>query len=209
MDRTGWAVGCAAVVLLVCGCAASSPVADRVTPAPRSPAPQALELGKGDLPLTAGEFSSPPGFVPSVRFTVGPGWNSVHRYPDAFDVGRPDPEADRPLVLVAVSTPAQGDAAAALDAVAAAQPDADVKAGEVTLLGLAAHRLDVVGGTGPAYRSRDGGIALDAAAGPRLRFLAVDTDDGVLVVTVLVAEGASATAGLAAADAVVSSLRAT
>ena len=66
---------------------------------------QQLELGKTDLALLAGDVASPAGFEPAVTMTVGDGWTSVHRYADAFDLGRPDPEQDRPLVVVAVTSP--------------------------------------------------------------------------------------------------------
>jgi len=196
-------------VLLVGGCGGSGPIETDETRTSTAPIAQVLELGKDDVALRAGEVASPVGFTPGVTFTVGTGWTSVHRYADAFDVGKADPAADRPLVLVTFSAPAEKDAAGALDTIAATQATGDVHQGNGTLLGGPAARLDVVGGSGPAYTSRDAGISLDAGPHQRLRFLATDTPDGVLVVGVLVADGPWGAAGLAAADAVVASLRAT
>jgi hypothetical protein len=158
-----------------------------------APTVQVLELGKSDLALGAGTVASPAGFEPALTFEVPDGWSSVHRYTDSFDVGVPDPASDGPLVVVTFSLAPEPDARAALAAVADRQPNAKVSAGEGSLLGAEVDRLDLVGGDGPAYTSRDSNLALDAAPGQTLRFVATDTPDGVgsaLVVGVLMAENA-------------------
>ena len=167
---------------------------------------QVLELGKSDLALQAGTVASPAGFEPALTFEVPDGWSSVHRYADSFDVGVPDPASDGPLVVVTFSLAPEPDAAAALAAVADRQPKAKSRTG--SLLGADVDRLDLVGGTGPAYTSRDSNLALDAAPGQTMRFLAADAAGSALVVGVLMAENAGA-AEQRLADAIVDSVRLT
>jgi hypothetical protein len=169
-----------------------------------SPSVQVLELGKSDLALAAGTVASPAGFEPALTFEVPNGWSSVHRYADSFDVGVPDPASDGPLVVVTFSLAPEPDARAALAAVADRQPKAKVRAG--SLLGADVDGLDLVGGDGPAYTSRDSNLALDAAPGQTLQFLADDISGSALVVGVLMAKNA----GLAEqrlADALLDSVR--
>ena len=176
---------------------------------PPSPTVQVLELGKSDLALEAGTVASPAGFEPALTFEVPDGWSSVHRYADAFDVGVADPASDGPLVVVTFSLAPERDARAALAAVAHRQPKAKVRAGEGSLLGADVDRLDLVGGDGPAYSSRDSTLALDAAPGQTLHFLATDTADAAgsaLVVGVLMAAN-SGPAEQRLADALVDSGR--
>ena len=201
-----------AVALLVIGCGGSSDVHDTgptgaSSPSafvPPTPSVQVLELGKADLALQAGTVASPAGFEPALTFEVPTGWSSVHRYADSFDVGVPDPDSDGPLVVVTFSLAPEPDAAAALAAVADRQPMAKVR--KASLLGADVDRLDLVGGTGPAYTSRDSNLALDAAPGQSLRFLAADAGGSALVVGVLMAENAGPTEQRLA-DALVDSVR--
>ena len=201
-----------AVTLLVTGCG-GSPDAHGTGPTgapspsasvPATPSVQVLELGKADLALHAGTVASPAGFEPALTFEVPTGWSSVHRYADSFDVGVPDPDSDGPLVVVTFSLAPEPDAAAALAAVADRQPMAKVR--KASLLGADVDRLDLVGGTGPAYTSRDSNLALDAAPGQSLRFLAADAGGSALVVGVLMAENAGPTEQRLA-DALVDSVR--
>jgi hypothetical protein len=201
-----------AVGLLLTGCGGSSdatPTATSHSPTGSAgPTAQVLELGKSELTLDAGAVRSPDGFVPAVELEVPAGWTSTHRYADAFDVGRPDPTADAPLVVVAVTTAPEPDAAAALTAVAERQRGADLTRRSGDLLGSPAQSLEVVGGDGPAYRSRDGSIALDAVPGYRLRLLATDVAGTALVVAVLVVDDDRTDDLLAQAEALVGSLHA-
>ncbi len=205
------------VALLATACGGSSGAADAAgaagaaqqsasSTASRSPTVQVLELGKSDLALEAGTVASPAGFEPALTFEVPDGWSSVHRYADSFDVGVPDPASDGPLVVVTFSLAPEPDARAALAAVADRQPTATVTAGEGSLLGTDVDRLDLVGGDGPAYTSRDSNLALDAAPGQTLHLLATDAGGAPLVVGVLM----TASAGPAEqhlADALVDSVR--
>jgi hypothetical protein len=75
----------------------------------------------------------------------------VHRYADSFDAGVRDPASDGPLVVVTFSLAPEPDAQSALAAVADRQPKAKVRTG--SLLGADVDRLDLVGGSGPAYTS--------------------------------------------------------
>jgi hypothetical protein len=200
-------------VLLLAGCGGSSDAPTTATsPSPTAaarPAAQVLELGKSDLPLDAGAVRSPDGFAPAVELDVPAGWTSTHRYADAFDLGQADPTADAPLVVVAVTTAPEPAAGAALTAVAERQQGADLTRGTGDLLGSPARSLEVVGGDGPAYGSRDGSIALDAVPGYRLRLLATDVAGAALVVAILVVDDERTKDLLAQADALVGSLRAT
>src|SRR6478735_1211577 len=87
------------------------------TPAPASQATTdrtevpatVLPAGKSDLALPPGRYASPPGFAPALQVAVrGSGWRSTHRGPDGFDLSRPDPTRDVPLVALVVVTPAEG-----------------------------------------------------------------------------------------------------
>ncbi len=177
-------------MLVSCGASDDPPAEVGSSTTPPSPTAQVLELGKTDVALEAGEVRSPAGFEPAVALDVPAGWNSVHRYADVFDLGLPDPDSDAPLAVVVVSVAPEADAAGALAAVSDRQPDAELT--DATLLGSPAQQLDVVGGEGPAYTTRDGNVALDAAPGQRLRLLAADTAGGALVVAVLVPGGTDA-----------------
>lgn len=198
---------------LLAGCGGSDAPATASSPSPSrsaaaSPTAQVLEPGKSELTLAAGAVRSPDGFTPAVELDVPAGWTSSHRYADAFDVGQADPTADAPLVVVAVTTAPEPDAAAALAAVAERQRGADLTRGTSVLLGSPARSLEVVGGDGPAYGSRDGSIALDAVPGYRLRLLATDASGTAVVVAVLVVDDERTEDLLSEADALLDSLRA-
>jgi hypothetical protein len=204
-----------ALALLAPACGGSSggegsgrPSASSTASSSPSPTVQVLELGKSDLALEAGTVASPAGFEPALAFQVPDGWSSVHRYADSFDVGVPDPASDGPLVVVTFSLAPEPDARAALAAVADRQPKAKVGPGGGRLLGADVDRLDLVGGDGPAYTSRDSTLALDAAPGRTLHFLATDSAGAgsALVVGVLVSEKAGP-AEQRLADAIVGSVR--
>ncbi|MDQ1711215.1 MAG: hypothetical protein QOE45_665 [Frankiaceae bacterium] len=192
----------ATALLLVGGCARSE---DTLVPAPTRPAGTPLPLGKNDLPLTAGRWVSPDGFVPALSVQVGTGWTSVHRYADAFDVGRPDPQRDAPLVVVTFSVSGASSAAAAVADLATA-PGATAPVAD-TLAGSPAQRLDVLGGSASVYRSRDGDLELDGAQGQRLRFLVADVGGVVVVAAVLVPDARAWAQRLAVAAPVLASLR--
>src|SRR4051794_10014342 len=209
----GGAATAAAAVLLLAGCGGGSDTPTRAAGSPSptdaaTPTAQVLEPGKSEVALAAGAVRSPDGFAPAVALDVPAGWSSTHRYADAFDVGRADPAADAPLVVVAVTTAPEQDAAAALAAVARRQAGAELTRGRGELLGSPARSLEVVGGDGPAYGSRDGSIALDAVPGYRLRLLATDVDGSAVVVAVLVVDDERTEDLLAQADALVGSMRA-
>jgi hypothetical protein len=191
-----------ATLLLLAACAARQ---DTLEPAPLRPSGSPLPLGKADLPLAPGRWVSPEGFVPALSVEVGAGWTSVHRFGDAFDVGRPDRKRDAPLVAVAFSVPASSSVAATVAdlqrAPGATAPVAD------TLAGQPAQRVDVVGGNAPVYRSRDGNLGLDGDTAQRLRFLVADLGGTVVVATVVVPDARNWAAGLAAATPVLASVR--
>jgi hypothetical protein len=111
-------------------------------------------------------------------------------------------------VVVTFSLAPEPDARAALAAVADQQPKAKVGPDGGRLLGADVDRLDLVGGHGPAYTSRDSGLALDAAPGQTMHFLATDSAGAgsALVVGVLLAENAGP-AEQRLADALVDSLK--
>jgi hypothetical protein len=211
MRRAAAVTVAAALLLTACGGSSDAPSVE-TSPSPTataSPTTQVLQLGKSELTLTAGAVRSPDGFAPAVELDVPAGWTSSHRYADAFDVGRADPSADAPLVVLAVTTAPEPDAAAALKAVAERQRGADLTRGTGDLLGSPARSLEVVGGDGPAYASRDGSIALDAVPGYRLRLLATDIGGAAVVVAVLVVDDERTEGLFAQADTLVGSLRAT
>jgi hypothetical protein len=205
------ALGILVGIALLAGCGGSDVPAssgkDLVPPAasPSSPSAQVLELGKDDVPLSAGPVRSPVGFEPALTVDVPAGWTSVHRYPDVFDLGRPDQDTDGPLVVVAFSLAPESDAGAALAAVADRQPSAAPGTGR--LLDAEAARLDIVGGEGPAFTSRDGNVSLDAGPGQRLRLMAADTAAGALMVAVLVPGGPGSDDRLSSALQVIESAR--
>lgn len=145
-----------------------------------------LPTGKSDLAVAAGTYLSPEGFSPALELQVPAGWTSVHRAADAFDLGKPDPERDAPLVAVVVMRPPQATAAEAVKAVRDAATGAVAPVVGDFLLGKPALGLDVLDGDGEVVSSADGGVALDAAAGQRLRVLAVDVGGSPLLVAVVV-----------------------
>ena len=160
------------------------------TPTADTPAP--LPTGKGDLSLEATGHLSPDGFAPELRldlqFSGLVGWTSVHRGPDAFDLGLPEPRADAPLFAVAFLVPSEATAAQALDTVRtrAAAAGAQVRDVSGPFDGLGAPSgVDVVGGQGQVVASRAGGIALDAVPGGRLQVFATDEGGSPLLVVVL------------------------
>jgi hypothetical protein len=205
------ALVCAVVVVAGCshdrvtasppGPAASSPVtvapssvapSSSASPSPSArpsgggaPSGSVLPGGKGDFPLAAGVWRSPAGFAPTLRVTVPAGWTSVHRYADSFDIGRPDPAKDAPLVSIVFLTPRERTAAAALTDVSTRANGNVVptpgKIGPVTADGV-----DITGGTGQLIASASGGVALDAADGQQVRLLTATVKGRPLVVAVLV-----------------------
>jgi hypothetical protein len=191
-----------ATLLLLTACAARQ---DTLQPAAPRPSGSPLPVGKADLSLAAGRWVSPEGFVPPLSVEVGAGWTSVHRFADAFDVGRPDPARDAPLVAVAFSVSGASSVAAAVADLRRA-PGATAPVPD-TLAGQPAQRVDVVGGNAPVYRSRDGGLGLDGDTAQRLRFLVADLGGTVVVATVLVPDAKRWAAGLAAATPVLASAR--
>jgi hypothetical protein len=184
-------------LLLVAGCAKSS---DTLV---ARPVGTPLPAGKADLPLSAGRWVSPDGFAPPLSVAVGAGWTSVHRYADAFDVGRPDPARDAPLVAVTFSLAAGTVAEVVADLRAA--PGAGAAVAD-TFARRAATRVDVAGGDASVYRSRDADLELDGAPGQRLRFLVTDLDGTVVVAAVVVPDARQWAAGLAAATPVLASV---
>lgn len=195
--------GVALGTLLVSGCSGDG--SDRATSDPSSSAtsataaaPSPLPVGKSDLDLEAGTYTSPEGFEPALEIEVPEGWQSVHRGADAFDFGKPDPTKDAPLVAVVVLRPPEPTAAAAIAAIRERAPSAmpvDVAIGAASATGL-----DIVGGKGQVVASADGGIALDAAPGQRMRVLALDAGGTPYVVVVLVPDGDSWPDALPAAE---------
>lgn len=162
-----------------------------------------LPIGKSNLPLVAGRYRSPAGFRPSLGLTVPAGWSSVHRGADAFDLGRPDPTRDAPLVAIVLLTPAEPTAAAALAAVRTRVTGNAVNA---TLAGVPAEGLEFTGGTGTLIASSGGGIALDAVPGQRGRLLAADIAGRPVVCVVLVPDAGQWDAVWPEASAIIDSL---
>jgi hypothetical protein len=192
---------------LACGGEPGKPAASAPATAP---APTPLPVGKSDLPLDPGRYVSPDGFVPRVTFTITqPGWRSVHRGADAFDVGLPDPARDAPLVAVVVgistATSERRTAETLYDA-AGGRPVATLHERD-GLGGYGATRVDIRGGHGTVFTSRDQGIALDAAAGQRLRFYVVEVAGVVVVVGAVFRDGPRWEADLARAETVLHTLR--
>lgn len=184
---------CGSVVLS--GCSSASPGAApsaASSPAASSSAPAAVALavGKSMMPLSAGRYRSPEGFQPALNLTVPDGWTSTHRGSDAFDLGKPDPARDAPLVAVVFFAPPAPTASAALAAlrkVAATSGTLTTVTGDIG--GVPAQGIDLDGGTGQLIASADNGIALDAAPGQRVRLLAADVAGRPLVVVILVPDG--------------------
>jgi hypothetical protein len=200
--RGAGSVVAALVALTLAGCAgddgatsssatsptsASSSSSAGASPA-QSGAPEPLPLGKDDLAVSAGEHSSPEGFAPAVTLKVPTGWTSVHRGADAFDLGLPDPDVDAPLLAVVFMTPPEGSARAALDAVTSRVRDSTAPV-RSRIGAIPATSVDLTGGKGQVVASRDGGIALDAGPGQRMRVYAADVGGAPLLVVVLVPDG--------------------
>jgi hypothetical protein len=179
-------------VLVGCDDSGSGPSSASPNPQPASsvgePDPPALMNGKADEQVKAGTYLAPAGFEPELLLDVPGGWTSVHRYPDAFDLGQPDPERDAPLLAVVFMRPPESSAQAALAGVRR-RATGQVRTVRGDLAGSAARGLDVSGGHGPLIVSADEGIALDAAPGQRARLLAADVAGKPLVVVVLVPDG--------------------
>jgi hypothetical protein len=157
-----------------------------------------LPTGKDDLELLATSHLSPDVFTPELRldlqFSGLVGWTSVHRGPDAFDLGLPNPKVDAPLVAFAFMVPTEPTAAEALATVQANATAAGAQVRDVTgpfdELGAVAG-VDIVGGQGQAVASRDGGIALDATPGGRLQVFATDEGGSPLVIAVFAPDAKS------------------
>ena len=149
-----------------------------------------LPIGKDDLELDeGGSYLSPEGFVPRLRIDLtSAGWTSVHRGADGFDVGQAAPGRDAPLVAVTFLVPPEDSAEAALAAVRdhAGAAGSTVKELRDPSGPFGATGVDVRGGQGPLVASRDGGIALDAVPGGRLRVWATDVAGAPVLVVVLV-----------------------
>jgi hypothetical protein len=192
---------------LACGGGPGKPAASAPATAP---APTPLPAGKSDLPLDPGRYVSPDGFVPRVTFTIAdPGWRSVHRGADAFDVGLPDPARDAPLVAVVAGISTATSERHAADALLfAAGGRRAAKLNEHHGLGgYGASRVDVRGGHGTVFTSRDQGIALDAAAGQRMRFYVAEVAGVVVVVGAVFRDGPRWEADLARAETVLQTIR--
>ncbi len=176
------------------GCGSSSTPPGGSSPSPSASAEaDVLPAGKGDLPVT-GTVYSPLDFVPPLRLTVPDGWTSTHRGDDAFDLSRPDPTKDAPLVVVAFVTPQDATAKEALETL-------ESRLGKVTpvrgtLGGAPALGFDVVGGTGTLVESPSGTLTLDRQPSQRARVLAIDVDDVPLLVVIAVPDGSRFTAAL-------------
>ena len=175
-------------VLLAAACSTGGGAPDSGVPASPSVAVDegVLPAGKGDLPVSGVAFS-PRDFVPALRLTVPDGWNSTHRGDDAFDLSRPDPAKDAPLVVVAFVTPQDATAAEALTTLRTRLAGATSVTG--TVGGMPAEGLDVRDGSGPLVESPAGTLSLDRSPGQRARVLALDVDDVPLLVVVAVPDG--------------------
>jgi hypothetical protein len=177
-----------AVLLGLTGCGSSSTTEPLETPQSQPADPDVLPAGKGDLALKAMRYYSPVDFVPALSVAVPAGWHSTHRGDDAFDLSRPDPKADAPLVAVVLVTP-PGDAVAASLAALRAKATVSVTDATGTLAGQPATGFDLVGGTGELLKSPTGTLSLDAAPGQRVRVLGIDVEDVPLLVAVVVPDG--------------------
>ena len=105
---TGGLVGCGG------GGSSSARPDPQVSSSSADPDPPVLTNGKVDEQITAGTYRAPAGFEPGLLLEIPAGWTSVHRYPDAFDLGRPDPDRDAPLLAVVFLRPPERSADAAL-----------------------------------------------------------------------------------------------
>ena len=179
---TGGLVGCGG------GGSSSARPDPQVSSSSADPDPPVLTNGKVDEQITAGTYRAPAGFEPGLLLEIPAGWTSVHRYPDAFDLGRPDPDRDAPLLAVVFLRPPERSADAALAGVRR-RATGQVVPVRGDLAGSQARGLDVIGGGGPLVVSADNGIALDAAPGQRARLLATEVAGQPLVVVVLVPDG--------------------
>jgi hypothetical protein len=153
-----------------------------------APAAEELPIGKSDLPLAAGTWASPPGFEPALVLDVPAGWTSVHRGSDGFDLGRPDPRRDAPLVAVLLLTPDAPSARAALADIRSGA-DGDVRPIRGEVAGAPGTGLAISGGSGSLVSSAYFGIEVDAAPGQEVRVLGADVGGTPLLAVVLVPDG--------------------
>jgi hypothetical protein len=176
---------------------------------PASGLPDVLPLGKTDLELQPGAHQSPEGFLPTLSFELEQPAISVHRYADAFDVAPQAPDGSGPVLIAVFATlDADADAVAADLRGAGAEAGADVTDGQpFDTLGVPSTVLDLEGGAGEVFTSRDGSISLDAGTGPLLRFVITDLDTQTLVVAFLVPEGADVERALPAGGVLLRTLR--
>jgi hypothetical protein len=207
-----------AVGLTLAACSSSSTSSPASSPGPSSttvathPEPDrttVLTTGKSDLELPPGTYRSPAGFGPPLQITVtGSGWRSTHRGSDGFDLSRPDPTKDAPLVALVIVTPPESDAAAAFAAlrVLASSAGATTKRSTMTVAGSDASVLDVSDGQGQLVTSARHGIALDAGAGPRMRVVAMEVDGDPVVAAIFVPDETRWEDGLEAALPLLSSI---
>jgi hypothetical protein len=189
----------------------TSATTTRQAETPTDTGPATLPAGKSDLELAAGTYRSPAGFAPALQVTLtGTGWRSTHRGADGFDLSRPDPTKDAPLVALVVVTPPESDAAAALAGLTARarRAGARVRPGEQMLSGVRARLLDVQRGDGPLVVSREHGIALDAVSDGRSRIVVWEVSGQPVVATVFVPDRTHWSAALRAARPLLSSLTA-
>lgn len=189
------------VAALLAGCSTGSTVTDSGIPSVLpsvSAEPGVLPTGTSNM-VVSGVVFSPLDFVPPLRLTVPQGWTSTHRGDDAFDLSRPGPSGDTPLVAVAFITPDEPTAADALKTLSGrVGPGLPVTG---TVGGVAAQGFDVVGGTGPLVQSPAGTLSLERAPGQRVRILALDLDDVPLLVLIVVPDGTKFQAELPDVDA--------
>jgi hypothetical protein len=188
--------------LLLTGCSSgSTPQGKEPSPGTSdvTPDPRVLPTGKDDLVLAAQTYYSPTDFVPPLALAVPAGWHSTHRADDAFDLSKPDPAKDAPLVAVVFDVPEGDVVAPVLAALRARAPGAVSVTG--TLLGQPATGFDVTGGSGALLSSPSGTIALDLAAGQRVRVLGTDVEGVPLLVVVLVPDATRWSTVLPEADA--------
>lgn len=169
------------VVVTACSSGSSAPPS-----AVPHPVVSVLPVGKEDLTVT-GKYLSPEGFVPPLVLDVPAGWTSGHRGDDAFDLSRPDPTRDAPLVSVVLLTPNDTTSPQALSRLRRLLGAVTPVTG--TLAGAPATGFDVVGGTGPLVSSPAGTIAVDRLPGQHARLLGTDLDGVPLLAVVVVPAG--------------------
>jgi len=168
-----------------------------------------LRIGKSDLALPPGRYASPPGFIPPLQVTVsGSGWRSTHRGPDGFDLSRPDPTKDAPLVALVIIRPVESDTTAALAALQGRAADAGsaTRLSTMTVGGETATVVTVHGSQGELVRSALDGIALDAGGDQRLRVVVTEFDGHPMEIAVYVPDRERWAAGLEAALPLLTSL---